>query len=185
MLYTSHGILLAVVALIASDESLANATTEERIFASSLSHTSPTGVDGNIHHRTIHPVDSLCRGFLGSYTRTILNGLYIPRASLRQWYRKYSLIAMDNVLTDEQWNTKTALLDSNALQLLDFVLSLDIEHGTELTFGSELSQRTVHNRSSCNVIARQEIELTDFLFESHLRHQFVDELIHRFLLGKY
>ena len=184
MLHACHHVLLAVVALESPHHSLADATSKEGVFASSLRHTSPAGVDGDVNHRAIHPVDALCSGFLGGNARSVFYSLDVPRTSLCKRYRENRLIAMDNILPHEQWNTQAALLYGNSLQFLYLVLSLYIEYGSKLSLFGELRQRTVYYRSCGNVVTRQEVELTDFLLKSHLRHQFVDKLIHRFLLGK-
>ena len=184
MLNACHHILLAVVALESPHHSLSNATAQERVFACSLCHTSPTGIDGNVNHRTIHPIDTLCSGFLGGNAGTVFDSLDVPRTSLCKRNGKYRLIAMDNILPYEQWNTQPTLLYGNALQFLYLVLSLHIQYSSKLTLFSEFSQRTVYYCSCGNVVTRQEVELTDFLLKSHLRHEFIYKLIHRFLLGK-
>ena len=102
MLNASHHVLLAVVALESPHHSLADARAQERVFTSSLRHTSPTGVDGDVNHRAIHPVDTLCSGFLGGNARSVFDSLDVPRTSLCKRNGEYRLIAMYDILPHEQ-----------------------------------------------------------------------------------
>ena len=155
MLYACHHILLAIVALESPHHGLADATAKERVFARSLCHTPPTRVDGYVNHRAIHPVDTLCCGFLGGNAGSVLDSLDVPRTSLCKRNREYCLVAMYDILPHEQWNAQATLLHCNTLQLLYLVLSLDIEYGSKLTLLGELRQRTVYHCTCGNVVTRQ------------------------------
>ena len=78
MLYTSHDILLAIVALIATNHGLTHQTREIGVFSPTLGDTSPTRIKSHIHHRAIGPVDAKGRRLLGSDAGSLLNSLHVP-----------------------------------------------------------------------------------------------------------
>ena len=178
MLQTGHRIVWAIVALNTLYHGLGDATAQERIFACALSYTTPAGIEGNVHHRTVNPVDALRCSLAGGKGSASVDGCGIPTARLREGNRQYSLETMNDVVAKKQGDTQPALFHGYLLQLLDFLGVTYTEHRTKVTVGSQAGQRTIHHLTGDNVAARQQVELTDFFLKRHAAHQFLNEGVH-------
>ena len=179
MLDTSHGIMVGIVALIATNHGCTHLRRKIRILACAFGHPSPTWIEGNVYHRTIHPVDARGSSFGSSHLCCTLNHSHIPRAGLRQRQRENSLIAMYHVLSEEERNAETCLLDCYLLQILYLLHALHIKDGTKLTSSYLFGKWRIHYSTSCKVASGEKIELANLLLKSHFLHQFCDELTHR------
>ena len=80
VLHAGHNLVFSFhsIALIATHVSLAHLGTKERVFAVALGIAAPTGIKGNVDHRTVDPVYSVGRCFLGSNASCLLNSFEVP-----------------------------------------------------------------------------------------------------------
>ena len=124
VLHAGHHVLGPVVALIAPHQSLCDARTQIRILAIALSDAPPSGIQGDIHHRTVRPADTISRRLFGRYPGRLLDGLQIPAARHAQRDGEDRLVAMNHVHTHQQGDTQPALFYGCILKRTDTLHTL-------------------------------------------------------------
>ena len=178
MLHAGHHVLRTIVPLIAAHHRLGNPAAEEGILATALGDTTPAGIEGDIHHRAVGPADTVGSRLLRSDTSPLLYGLQVPAARLRQRNGEHGLIAMHHVHTDNQWDGQSAL-QSGILQVSDVFIPLHVKNSPHFALSNLLKSWTVFLDTCCNRSRRHQVQLAEFLFDGHLRHQVADELVFR------
>ena len=155
MLHAGHHILPAVVALKTANHGFSDAAAEKRVFAVALGYAAPPGVEGDVYHGAVHPVDALCRCLPGGYPGPLFDGFEIPAARLGERNGEHRLIAVYDILPEEQRYAQSAFLDSHFLKGPDLVHALHVEHGSEPAISRQVGQRTLHHRPRGDVAAGQ------------------------------
>ena len=85
---------------------------------------------------------------------------------------------MDDVLSEDKRDAETCLLNSYLLQILYLLNALDVKDGTQFARSHLFCKRRIHYGARGKVASGEQIQLTDLLLQSHLLHQFGNELIH-------
>ena len=168
-----------VGALVTLCECGTHHAAQVRILSVTLADSSPSGVECNIYHGRVSPVDSCSTGFLCRYFAYLLHRFCIPGAGEGERDREHGLVAVDYVHAHQQRNAQTAVLDGDVLESLDLVESLDVEYAAHVAFCNVATHLGVQGSTGSDVASHHQVELTDFLLQGHLCHQLVDILLHR------
>ena len=166
------------VALISAYQGLSDESAQIGILAVTLGDTSPAGVECDVHHRAVRPVDAVRRGLLGCDACSLLDGCRIPAAGLGQRNGEDGLVAMNDIQSHEQGNAQAGLLHGNLLHGAYLVAPHGVEHRSQFASGDESAQLGVHRTAGTHIAAGLQVQLPDFLTQRHLRHQFADKRIH-------
>ena len=184
VLQASHDVLpLLEVALIATHQCRSHKASQVRVLACAFHDTTPSGVESYVNHGTIGPRYAVGRTFFCGDAGTFLDGRDVPRAGLSKWDGEDGPVAVDDIETDQEGNTQTALLHGHFLQGTHLVLSGKIEHGTEVAVHHEAAHLGVHCAAGRHFARGLEVELSNLFSECHLLHERADELIHLGIVG--
>ena len=152
-----------VGSLITLRQSCAHHAAQVRILSVTLADSSPSGVECNIYHWRVSPVDSCSTGFLSRYFAYLLHRFRIPGAGEGEGDREYSLVTMDYVHAYQQGNAQTTVLDGDVLESLDLVESLDVEYAAHIALCNVATHLGVQGSTGSDVASHHQVELTDFL----------------------
>ena len=135
------------------------------IFAATLGNTSPTGIAGDVNHRSKGPTDTYGRGLDGRYPGSIFCHFRVKRRSLPQRNRKNRFKTVNDIACHQQRNAQTGLFYRHTLQRIDTHRIYFIQNRTDFTF---LYQST-HVLDI--PVRRNLVHLPDFFFQGHLGQQ--------------
>ena len=172
VLHTSHYLVITahVLSLIPAYHGTGDGSTEERVFAVPLGHTSPARVTADVHHRTECPRDTVGTGLDGGYTGGLLDGFHIPSARQAERNRENGFVSVYHVHTEQQGNTETALLHRLPLDLTDAFYPFQVEQSPYFSVTDAFGHITAFCLSGSDLSGHGQVELADLLLQRHLFH---------------
>ena len=157
-----------IVTLKTANHGGAQRAAEIGILAETLGDASPARIPGDVDHRRKRPVDAGCRRLDGGDARRLAHAFDVPGGGLAEGDRENRLEAVDDIPADDERYAQTALLQRDALQLVDLVEVHLIEHRPHTPF----AHRVVQPVGAAVDLA----ELADLLGERHSREQFASAI---------
>ena len=164
-----HGVGTAeVVALVAAHHRHTQRAGEHGVLAKAFGYASPARIAGDVHHRRERPAYAHGTGLVGSYAGAFLHQCGIPRGSLPERDGEEGLETVNHVAGKYQRYSQTRIFHSIALQ--------GVHHGGVGLVEYRTYRATLHLRYHFRfiAIARQLIQLPDFLVEGHAAEQLAD-----------
>ena len=173
MLYASRDVSrLIQIALKTSHLGSCNFSSKIRVLTGSFRNSAPARVAGNVAHRGEGPGNTVPACFLTGNLTSLSDGLKVPGRSHCQRYREAGLISVNHIQSENKGNSESGLFDCNFLHCSNR-LSSCVEYASNLSCTNFCLNSGICN-GSCENIANQLVHLSDFLLQSHLRHQGVD-----------
>ena len=173
-----------VTALIAIDIGLCDFSAQIRILAGTFHDAAPAGVPADIDHRAEHPVDAVCRGFLGGDAHDFFNHWHIPGRGEGERDGHHGFVAVDDVLAEDERDAGPGF-EGDFLELAEAVDICGSVQASQLAGLEHLDVLVVfrHAQGGDETAGGVEVQLTDLLLQGHLGHQFVDVLVHLGLMA--
>lgn len=85
---------------------------------------------------------------------------------------------MDDIHTEDQRNTQTALLDGDALHLADRLRALEVKQTAYPALPDILGDIALACSAGDDIAGNGQVELSEFFLERHLRHELINKAVH-------
>ena len=167
-----------VCTLVSAHHRFGYTATQIGILAAAFGDTSPAPVMAYIDHGRECPAYTVSRRLRCRYLCRTLDCFHIPRTGQSQGDGKDRLIAVNHIHTEEQWNSQTALLDSDALHLADGLCAFEVEQSAHLACAYIFGDVALAGSTGDDIAGNGQVELPEFLLERHLRHEVIDKALH-------
>ena len=135
-----HNLVISfhIITLITPDIGRSYERTKIRVFACTLSGTSPTGITTYVNHRTVGPAYAISTRFNCRNACCTLYQSSIPATGHCKRNGKNSFITMDYVGTDYQRYAETAFLYSYTLKFRNLFHTFYVKYSTDFSFTDRL-----------------------------------------------
>ena len=127
-----------VVLLVAVDPGTGDGGAEPGVFAGGLDDASPAGVAGDIDHGREDPLEAVGAGLDGGGAGDGLDEGGIPTGGESDGDGEGGVLAVDDVLTEDEGDVEAALFDGDLLVVVGLFRVGEIEEGADLTLTGEI-----------------------------------------------
>ena len=168
-----------ILSLIALDHGSRHLCSQIRVLSRSFRHTSPARIRRDIAHRRECPCNTHCSSFGSRYTCRFPDSIRIPCTCTGKIDREKYLAAMNDVMSEKNWNAKSRTVNSHTLHPFNLFRSLNIEYRAHLASLYQLLD--IHffsSRARNSTCAGHKLAHLSKLFtQSHLLHQIIDKSV--------
>ena len=180
VLHTSHhGVGGSQIGpLIALYHGLRNATAQIGVLAAAFAHAPPPGLAADVHHGAECPGNSVGSGLNGGNAGRIADGIHVPAHRQGKGDGENGLVTVNYIHAENERDVQAALLHGDALHLLDFIHSLEVEQSAHLSGLDFAGDVAALGRAGDDFAGDGQVELPNFLLQGHLAHQVINKLVH-------
>ena len=156
--------------LVSAHHGLGHTASQERILTVAFADSSPAAVVRDIHHWREGPAYTVCCCLRCRYLRRTGYCRRVPCAGQCQRNRKYRLIAVNHIHSEEQRNTHPTLFDRYALDLANESSTFEIKQAAHPTLTDVIAHITDTRLTRHDISGNRQVQLPQFLLQGHTGH---------------